>query len=149
MINLKGIKELVETYYDIEDISIKCRHQNYVDARTVFIVLAKELTDYSYTIIGDYINRHHSSITHAINEIHSQWQASKYHYRKQLDVIDTIYKQLSTDNEEEEEEKPFEVIIQSLKSKIILREKEIKELYRLMEIKDEKIKELNKYKPVW
>ena len=149
MINLKVIKKLVETYYDIEDISVKSRQQNYVDARTVFIVLARELTDYNYTIIGDYINRHHSSITHAINEIHDQWQKSKYHYRRQLDVIDTIYKQLSSNDEEQEEEKPFEVIIQSLKSRIILREKEIKELYRLLEIKDEKIKELNKYKPVW
>ena len=131
MINLKNIKELVETYYDIDDISVKCRTQNYVDARTVFVVLAKELTDYSYSIIGDYINRHHSSITHAINEIHDQWQKSKYHYRRQLDVIDTIYKQLSTDDEEQEEEKPFEVIVQSLKSKLIIKEKEIKELYRV------------------
>jgi uncharacterized protein HemX len=149
MINLKVIKELVETYYDIEDISVKSRQQNYVDARTVFTVLARSLTDYSYTIIGDYINRHHTSITHHINVIHNQWKKSKYHYRRQLGVIDTIYKQLSNDAEEQEEEKPFEVIIQSLKSKIILKEKEIKELYRLLEIKDEKIKELNKYKPVW
>lgn len=149
MINLKKIKELVEFYYGLEDISIRKRTQDYVDARTIYVVLSRELTEYSYAVISSHINRDHSSITHAINVIYNQWRSQKYRFRRQLQIIDTIYEILADKKEEAEQEIPSEAVIQSLKSKLILKDKEIKELYRLLEAKDEKIKELNKYKPVW
>ena len=149
MINVKKIKELVEFYYGLEDISTRKRTQDYVDARTIYAVLCRELTDYSYAVISSHINRDHSSITHAMNVIYNQWRSQKYRFRRQLQIIDTIYEILAEKKEQEKEEVPSEAIIKSLKSKLILKDKEIKELYRLLEAKDEKIQELNKYKPVW
>lgn len=149
MLDLLKVKKLVESYYNIKDISIKKRSQVYVDARTVYIVLAKRLTNYNYTIIGEYIKRDHSSVTHAINSIYSQWKNQFYYFRGQLDVIESIHQEIAGDPLKLEVDEPIDLIVQSLRAKIILKDKEIKELIRVLELKDKKILELKKYEPVW
>ena len=55
--NLEVIKELVEIETGIRNISIKERSKELVDARVIFIVLAKEKAKTSYTKIGAFLNK--------------------------------------------------------------------------------------------
>lgn len=89
MLNL--LKKIVEKYYEIDDISTKSREAENVEARVVFCVLAKKITNKSYTKIGLYIKRDHSSISHYHNKNYDSWLSLPKFNIAKLQNIQIIY----------------------------------------------------------
>lgn len=148
--NLKKIKDLVEMNVGIKSIETRRRTQEFVDARTIYFVLAKRLTFFTYETIGDLVNRDHSSVTHAINEIHGGWLVQPNHFKKQLKYIDTIEKQLlELDSINEEKTDVLKKVLEEYEIKLIMKNKIIDRLNEEIEKKQKRIDELSKYEPIW
>lgn len=63
---LQSIKEYVNNLYAL-DIEKNTRKREYVDARTLYYKLCKDLTKCSLTAIGSTVGRDHASVLHALN----------------------------------------------------------------------------------
>lgn len=70
-ISLEKILEITSTYYEIEeeDIISPSRSHDIMIARKVFIYLARNMTNYSTPQIGNFLERHHTSILNAEKSI--------------------------------------------------------------------------------
>ena len=64
MITLDFIKKYVEDGTGIEGIETQSRQREYVFARTLYVVLAREFTGHSLADIGKRIERDHSTCVH-------------------------------------------------------------------------------------
>lgn len=68
MDTLDEIYEYVNTIYGI-DIKSDTRKRDYVEGRALFYVIARNKTNYSLTCLGEYLNKHHATVIHAINNV--------------------------------------------------------------------------------
>lgn len=148
MKELLNIKRAVEVHFRIKDIGIKYRGRDIVDARVVYMFLATELTPYSYVKIASLINRDHSTVTHAINNIYNQWRSQPYFFKDQLNAIKEIYRELA-DTDELKHIYDAEILLQKYKAKVKLQDMQMQHLFELIEKKDKLIKELEKNQLVW
>ncbi len=76
-ISIENIMKVVSENYQISvsDIKGKKRDKKYASARFIAIYIAREMTEYSFTEIGnEFGGRDHSSIMHAYNSIHDKIQ---------------------------------------------------------------------------
>ena len=92
--DLKKIKEVVEINVGLKNIQTRVRKQPFVDARTIYFILAKRLTNFTYETIAEIVDRDHSSVTHAINEIFEGWKMQPNLFKHQLQLIDAIENQI-------------------------------------------------------
>ncbi|BAQ92923.1 ATPase involved in DNA replication initiation (DnaA) [uncultured Mediterranean phage uvMED] len=142
---IKKIKELVETETGLQDIGIKKRTQQYVEARVLYSNLALKHTKLSCKRIGEEINRDHSSVVHH-KKVFTQWIQLKKFYAQNLNSYKTLESML-------EEEKVVDTNAIDLyrkykrESKILL--KQNKELLKKLELKQKEIDRLKKYEPIW
>lgn len=144
---LKAIKALVEVETGIDDISSRIRNQAYVDARVIFFYLAKKHTGLSHTILGDMVNRDHSSVTHALNVIYEAWITHPSQFKKEIDSINTIEEHLLHDLDLKKLQ-PKE-LYKLYKAKYELSEKAVKEQARKIERLEGEVKRLKQYEPIW
>lgn len=148
--NLKKIKKIVEMNTNVKDLSVRSRKQNLVDARTIYFVLAKRLTTFSYSTISELVNRDHSSVTHAINEIYSSWLFSPNYFKNQLQMIDAIEKQiLDIDSIDEDDGDLIKKLLHEYEIKLIIKNKIIDSLNEKVDFLEEKVQALKKYEPIW
>ena len=142
---IKKIKELVETETGIQDISVKKRTQDYVEARVLYSNLALKHTKLSCKRIGEEINRDHASVVHH-KKVFAQWLKQKKYYAGNLNSYRTLETML-------EEEKVVDISAIDLyrkykrESKILL--KQNKELIKKLAQKQKEIDRLKKYEPIW
>lgn len=94
---IQKIKELVETETGIQDISLKKRTQDYVEARVLYSNLALNHTKLSLQRIGREINRDHASVVHH-KKIFAQWLKFKNHYAENLNSYRTLESILEEEN---------------------------------------------------
>ena len=73
------IKEIYSVVCEIFEIDIreKSRVRNYVDARTIYFSLCRELTPYSMTVIASFINRDHTTCVHGLKLFNDLMQTDK------------------------------------------------------------------------
>lgn len=64
MMTLEFIKKYVEDGTGLSDIQQKSRQREYVSARALYSILAREFTGFSLNSIGEKIGRDHSTIVH-------------------------------------------------------------------------------------
>lgn len=148
--DLKKIKQVVEMNTNVKDISVRSRKQNLVDARTIYFVLAKRLTSFSYSIISELVNRDHSSVTHGINEIYSGWLLTPNYFKSQLQLIDAIEKQIMDINSVNESDGDLvKKILHEYEIKLIIKNKIIDSLNDRIEFLEKRVENLKKYEPIW
>lgn len=148
--NLKKIKQVVEMNTNVKDLSVRSRKQNLVDARTIYFVLAKRLTTFSYSIISELVNRDHSSVTHGINEIYSGWLLTPNNFKTQLQLIDAIEKQImDIDSVDENDGDLVKKILHEYEIKLIIKNKIIDSLNERIGYLEGRVKDLKKYEPIW
>jgi len=148
--NLKKIKQVVEMNTNVKDLSVRSRKQNLVDARTIYFVLAKRLTTFSYSIISELVNRDHSSVTHGINEIYSGWLLTPNNFKTQLQLIDAIEKQIMDINSVDESDGDLvKKILHEYEIKLIIKNKIIDSLNDRIEFLEGRVQYLKKYEPIW
>lgn len=148
--NLKKIKKIVEMNMNVKDLNVRSRKQSLVDARTVYFVLSKRLTTFSYSTISELVGRDHSSVTHAINEIYSAWLFSPNYFKNQLQMIDAIEKQiLDIDSINEDDGDLIKKLLHEYEIKLIIKNKIIERLNEKVEFLEEKNRTLKKYEPIW
>lgn len=87
MNELKYIKKYCETCYKIKDISKVNREVEYVEARALYYSLSRKYTSFSLQKIGALLNKHHASVVHGINKIHSEYIKNNYFYRKNFETF--------------------------------------------------------------
>jgi uncharacterized coiled-coil protein SlyX len=139
------IKNLVEQETNIEDISTRVRKQQLVDARVIYTVLALRHTKYSYERIGGKINRDHSTIVHH-QRIYSQWRQQPEMFTAHLRTLQKLDDVITG---KEKIVKVDRKTIDKLTTKNALLKKENKELLSTIDRLQDKIKELEKYAPIW
>lgn len=66
MLTLRIIRNAVEAFSFIDDISIKTRKREYVEARYVYFKLCKDLTSSTLSKIGSSLNMDHASVLHGV-----------------------------------------------------------------------------------
>ena len=93
---IKKIKELVETETGIQDIGIKTRKQNYVEARVLYVNLALNHTKFTTERIGAEINRSHCTVLHH-KKLFKQWLQMKNFYSENLNSYKTLESILEED----------------------------------------------------
>jgi len=73
-INISQIVKEVASFLKVDSSDIKGKSRNKVvkDARNICIYLARQLTQFSTTEIGDYFERNHSTVTHSIKTIEEE-----------------------------------------------------------------------------
>lgn len=73
-ISISSIVREVASYYNVEvsEIKSKKRTKVIIDARNVAIYIARKITQYSTTEIGNYFDRDHSTITHSIDKVEKE-----------------------------------------------------------------------------
>lgn len=143
---IQQIKELVEVETGIKDIGVRNRKQRTVDARTIYAVLClKHTKGVSFESIGHLINRDHSSITH-YKKLFSDWQRFPRLYSDKLESYKRINDVLERGRDEIEEAP--ELYVMYKKENILLR-KENAALQATMKRLEQRIKELEKYEPIW
>jgi hypothetical protein len=81
---LMDIRRYVSSYFSI-DIGSDTRTREFVNSRTLYICIAKATTNASRMEIGRHINRDHSSITFAVNNLCDNLMLNK----KYLDIYNT------------------------------------------------------------
>ena len=86
---IQKIKELVETETGIQDIGIKTRKQNYVEARVLYVNLALNHTKFTTERIGAEINRSHCTVLHH-KKLFKQWLQMKNFYSENLNSYKTL-----------------------------------------------------------
>jgi chromosomal replication initiator protein len=64
---IKSIIEVIADYYDVEvkDLTGKCRRSDVVDARDILVYFLRLELGYTFTEIGDILNRDQSTIVRA------------------------------------------------------------------------------------
>lgn len=150
MMDLKKIKRVVEMNTNVKDLSVRSRKQSLVDARTIYFVLAKRLTTFSYSIISELVNRDHSSVTHAINEIYSSWLLTPNYFKSQLQLIDAIEKQImDIDSIDDSDTDLIKKVLHEYEIKLIIKNKIIDSLNDRIDFLDQRVKTLKKYEPIW
>lgn len=148
--DLRKIKQVVEMNTNVKDLSVRSRKQNLVDARTIYFVLAKRLTTFSYSIISELVNRDHSSVTHGINEIYSSWLLTPNYFKSQLQLIDAIEKQIMDINSVNESDGDLvKKILHEYEIKLIIKNKIIDSLNDRIEFLEKRVENLKKYEPIW
>ncbi len=65
---LDEIYNYVNGVYGI-DIKEKTRKQEYADGRALFSLIVRKKTKFTYQCIGDYLNKNHASVLHAVKNI--------------------------------------------------------------------------------
>lgn len=90
---LEVIKKIVETEFNIRDISSRIRTQDYVDARTVYFILAQRNTNYGLSRTSRAVNRHHATALHSY-KIYEQWLRTPQLYTNQLRGLEKIDKSI-------------------------------------------------------
>ena len=68
MEKLDEIYEYVNSIYGI-DIKDPTRKREYTEARALFYLLARNLTHFTYQIIGQYVNKDHASVIYGFKNI--------------------------------------------------------------------------------
>ena len=148
--NLKKIKNIVEINVGLKNIETKRRKQPMVDARTIYFVLAKRLTNFTYETIAELVNRDHSSVTHAINEIYEGWKLQPNQFKHQLQLIDAIENQIMDINSVEESSNDVvKKLLHEYEIKVIMKNKIIDRLNEKIDSLEKRIDELKKYEPIW
>ena len=73
-VSIENIIRVVSDYFHISHVDIKGkkRTQNIVQARQIAMYIAREVTDYSTTEIGQEFMRDHTTVMHAIDKIKAQ-----------------------------------------------------------------------------
>lgn len=74
---LQVIKQETEKITGIKDIGVKTRSLEYVFARYLYIRAAREFTDYPTVKIAAVINRDHSTVVHALNNMELDFKYDK------------------------------------------------------------------------
>ena len=74
---LQVIKNETEKITGIKDIGVKTRSLEYVFARYLYIRAAREFTDYPTVKIAAAINRDHSTVVHALNNMELDFKYDK------------------------------------------------------------------------
>tara|TARA_R100001463_G_scaffold6764_5_gene21942 strand:+ start:1430 stop:1861 length:432 start_codon:yes stop_codon:yes gene_type:complete len=139
------IKKLVEAETGIQDISIKSRKQNLVEARVVFSTLCLRHTNDSYERIAQVIKRDHSTIVHC-RKIYNNWVDCPKLYLNNLTLLDTIDNLIN--EQKDTTEKEIDIITRYRKKNILLT-KELQKLKDTINRQEAKIKKLKKYEPIW
>jgi len=149
MKDLNRIINLVEIYFDLDDIKKRCRKKNYVIARTIYVIISRKITKLSMTVIGDYVGLHHASVVHMQNNIYDKWRTFPHIYKAELNALNAIMEDIAdTDKLDLELEDAKDLLIQAYRAKNVLKQKEIAELERVIEIRNNRIKYLEKYAPI-
>lgn len=91
MSELYILKKIVENYFKIADISVRCRRQNYVKARVIYSIVARQTTVHTMSEIGEIIKRDHSSINYFINQTYQSWLLFFKHNNQNLNIVKIIY----------------------------------------------------------
>ena len=148
--DLKKIKEVVEINVGLKNIETRVRKQPFVDARTIYFILAKRLTNFTYETISEIVDRDHSSVTHAINEIFEGWKMQPNLFKHQLQLIDAIENQIMDLNSvKESSDDVLQKLLHEYEIKLIMKNKIIDRLNEKIESLDKRIDELKKYEPIW
>jgi chromosomal replication initiator protein len=68
---LNSVLNVVSKYYDIniEDIKGRSRKSNFVNARQVYMYVARNHSNYSFPAIGYFVNKDHATALHSVNKI--------------------------------------------------------------------------------
>lgn len=66
MDSLERIRIIVENKFKV-DIMEPSRRRIVIDARRVYCMLARKLTDETFQTIGAYIDKHHTTVMHMVN----------------------------------------------------------------------------------
>ncbi|QDP61089.1 MAG: hypothetical protein Unbinned5858contig1001_18 [Prokaryotic dsDNA virus sp.] len=73
---MERIKKIVEECFGL-DLNINSRELKYVEARACFYVLCREIKGATFKNIADCVNKHHSTILHAIKEFPEMCRLNK------------------------------------------------------------------------
>jgi|TARA_R100000278_G_C5473180_1_gene165268 hypothetical protein len=65
MTNLNIIKQKIDELYEL-NLAKKCQKRNYLEARGIFCKIAKEQANVTLIKIGEFINKNHATVIHAI-----------------------------------------------------------------------------------
>jgi hypothetical protein len=139
------IKKLVEAETGIQDISIKLRTQDIVEARIMFSTLCLRHTNDSCQRIGKTINRDHSTVVHH-RKLHNNWLDYPKQYLNNLTLLDRIDNLIN--EQKDSSEKDIEIVTRYRKKNILLT-KEIEKLKEVLLKQEKDIKRLKKYEPIW
>lgn len=114
----KEIKNIIDSEMGI-DISINRRRRDYVYGRCLFYKIVKEIEpDMSYASIGSFFHKDHASVLYSINRT--------FHYAMQDLFYRDIYNKLQFCSVQDSESK-----------NLLSKYKEVKDLLRAIELKDE------------
>lgn len=139
------IKKLVEAETGIEDISIKSRRQDIVEARVMFSTLCLRHTNDSYERIAVTMNRDHSTVVHH-RKLHNNWLEYPKQYLNNLTLLDRIDNLIN--EQKDTTEKELDIITRYRKKNILLT-KEIEKLKEIVLKQEKNINRLKKYEPIW
>lgn len=146
---LEVIKELVEIETGIRNISIKERSKELVEARVIFIVLAKEKAKTSYTKIGAYLNKNHATILHSYKVIYEQWKSQPYYFKENLASLRNVEDLLTKDVEAIKREETAKELFYNYRRRNTLLRKEITALNERIERLEKDNERLKQYEPIW
>lgn len=139
------IKRLVEAETAIDDISVKSRRAEIVEARVIFSILCLRHTTLSLQRIAKEMNRHHSTVVHH-RKVYNDWTSQPSFYTSELQALSNVDHIIHT--RKEKTEKEIDVLIMMRKMNK-LQEDELKHLRRVTAELRTEVKRLKKYEPIW
>lgn len=143
---IQTIKQLVEVESGLPDISLRTRKQVTVDARIIYAMLClKHTKGISYERIAKGVNRDHSSVVH-YKKLFDSWQQFPRLYSDKLESYKRVNDIL--ERERDEIDDSTDLYLMYKKENIILR-KENAALQATLKKLEERIKQLQKYAPIW
>ncbi len=84
MTDLNIIAEVVQNVTGVDFINNKSRKRAVIDARVLFGALAKRMTKLPFKVIGDFMQKDHTSIVHYCKVIGDFYAADK-HFKRMYD----------------------------------------------------------------
>tara|TARA_R100001460_G_scaffold107600_1_gene156585 strand:+ start:870 stop:1334 length:465 start_codon:yes stop_codon:yes gene_type:complete len=149
---LKTLKSLIELELGIEDLATKNRKRYNVRGRTIYFILGKKYTKESYETIGSLVGRDHSTALHGRKKIYNDWTFFPLEYKDELHSLNRIEQNFLLELKGMREDKNYKYedskVLDLLRRKNRLLEKEIDELKKDLKQRDTKIKSLEKYAPL-
>lgn len=96
-ISLDWLSVLICGYYDItvKELKSKDRHARIVEARHIFCYVSRLCTTHSLLEIGRFLNRDHTTVIHAVQQVRTHSQMEEQFKEHLTDIEHAVYHQSS------------------------------------------------------
>jgi len=88
---LESITEAIKYVTNIDIFNEKSRHRDVVDARKMYGYIAYNHTEQNFRLIGNFINKNHSTIMHYNKQAMALYDTDKT-FKRKLDIVLKILK---------------------------------------------------------